>query len=69
MEHKAVQSSNIESLGYDAERKVLEVKFRSGSLYQYEGVEQKVYDALLNAPSPTQYLNSSIKGSYAYKKV
>jgi hypothetical protein len=38
MQRTRVSSSSIVSIGYDASSQVLEVQFRSGSVYQYSDV-------------------------------
>jgi hypothetical protein len=46
-----VQSSNISHVGYDAERRVLRIRFSNGGEYEYAGVPASEYEALRNAPS------------------
>jgi len=47
MERKPSMSSNIQSVGYDAENEILEVEFHSqtgpGRVYQYTGVPKDVW--------------------------
>lgn len=64
-----VSSSNIQSIGYDAEAEELYVEFLNGSTYKYTGVPTDVHQALMTAPSHGQYLNANIKGVYDYSKV
>ena len=64
-----VSSSNIESIGYDANNLELHIRFLNGSLYVYKNVPQFEYDNLLQAPSVGSYLNRNIKGGYAYERV
>jgi hypothetical protein len=62
MEMQSVESSNIESIGYDAETETMHVKFNSG-LYEYQGVSERAYLALMSAPSKGRHLRSmGIKG-------
>ena len=37
MQRTPVDSTNLASVGYDADTKMLEVEFHGGSAYQYEG--------------------------------
>ena len=37
MQRQEVTSSTIKSIGYDAAKKVLEIEFLSGGIYQYHG--------------------------------
>ncbi len=64
-----VESSNIESIGYDAKGKILEIEFLNGSIYQYFDVPEHIYSELMSADSHGKYLNANIKGSYRYSKV
>jgi hypothetical protein len=65
----SVSSSNVRSVGYDAEAQVLEVEFVSGGVYQYSGVPASVYSSLMSAASKGSYLASHIKNRYPTRKV
>lgn len=67
MERISVSSSNLASVGY--EDGILEVAFKSGSVYQYIGVPESVYDALMSAPSHGKYFATYIRNNYHYLKV
>jgi hypothetical protein len=69
MNRQPVSSSNIASIGYDANSQTLEIEFLNGGVYQYFDVPQHVYEELMNAGSHGQYLARSIKGAYRYSKV
>jgi len=69
MERTHVESSNIESIGYDSESQTLEIEFLNGSLYQYFDVPQHIYDEMMSADSQGKYLAANIKGHYRYSKV
>ena len=69
MERYAVASSNIASIGYDAETETLEVEFLSGSIYQYYNVTQTMYDNLMSEGSKGRFLNTYIKNAYPYSRV
>lgn len=69
MNRQAVTSSNIASIGYDANSQTLEVEFLNGGVYQYFDVPQYIYDGIMNADSHGQYLAQNIKGAYRYSKV
>jgi len=64
-----VESSNIESIGYDSKSQTLEIEFLNGSLYQYFDVPEHIFSALMNADSHGKYLNANIKGIYRFSKV
>jgi hypothetical protein len=69
MNRTPVSSSNLASVGYDAEREILEVKFKSGAIYSYKRVPKSIYEALMKAPSKGKFLNSRIKGKYSFVKM
>ncbi len=69
MERTPVSSSNLQSIGYDPHTSTLEVQFNNGGLYQYHGVSQEVYDALMQAGSHGTYFNSHIKNCYPTTKL
>jgi len=64
----SVESSNINSIGYDLENEILEVKFNHGSVYQYFGVPENVYEELMNADSHGKYFSANIRNNYEYQK-
>ena len=65
----SVASSNISSIGYDADSETLEVEFTNGSIYQYFNVPSGLNDQLMAAPSKGQFLNVYIKNAYPYSRV
>ena len=69
MEMVNVDSSNVESVGYDEDSSTLQVEFKNGGVYQYFDVPEDVYIQLRDASSVGEYLAAAIKGSYRYSKV
>jgi hypothetical protein len=70
MKRQSVESSNLASIGYDAENEILEVEFNHGGIYQYFDVPEKVYDELMNADSHGQYFDRNIKkAGYEFQKM
>ena len=61
MERQPVKSTNVESVGYNDEEKVLEVKFRSGGVYQYAGVQPEMYADLLKAESIGRFVSQVVR--------
>jgi hypothetical protein len=61
-----VESSTLATVAYDEARELLQLGFRSHSVYQYFGVPSAVHQALLNAPSKGRYFNHSIRGRFPY---
>lgn len=64
-----VSSSNIASIGYDANSQTLEIEFLNGGAYQYFDVPQHIYEGLMSASSHGQYLALNIKSIYRYSKI
>ena len=69
LERKAVRSTSIISVGYDAKAKVLEIEFGSGGVYQYAGVPETRYKSLMKASVIGSYFHHDIKPWYACRKV
>lgn len=64
-----VDSSNVESVGYDEGSSTLQVSFKKGGMYQYFDVPKDVFEALRDASSVGGYLASHIKGRFRYSRV
>jgi hypothetical protein len=69
MIRRPVVSSDIHSIGYEADSHTLEIEFHSGGIYQYYSVPQPVYDGLMNAPSHGKYFQAHIKGVFQYRRI
>jgi hypothetical protein len=69
MNRESVSSTNISEIGYDEERRILEVLFSNGGVYQYFDVPPHIYAELRQASSVGQYLNANIKGNSRYARV
>lgn len=69
MNRQPVSSSNIASIGYDANSQTLEIEFLNGGVYQYFDVPQHVYEELMGPGSKGKYLAVNIKGYYRYSRV
>lgn len=64
-----VVSSNIKSIGYDIDLKILEIEFHSKSIYQYSNVPKLEHDGIMNTSSHGKYFHEYIKGKYADKRI
>lgn len=70
LEMHYVDSSSIEAIGHEPNLQELHVRFlKSGETYAYYGVEEWVFQEMMQADSKGGYLNSSIKGNFDYGKV
>ncbi len=69
MNRQAVDSSNLASVGYDAQTQTLEIEFNHGGVYQYYNVPKSMYDNLMNASSHGQYFSTNIRNDYECQKI
>ncbi len=66
MQLETVSSRAIHAIGYDAPRRVLEVIFNTGRIYQFVGVPPEEFERLRSAESKGEYFNASIRDAYSY---
>ena len=64
-----VESSSLQSVGYDEQSQTLEVEFCNGAVYQYYNCPRLVYDELMNSASKGQFFNSQIRNGLPYSRV
>jgi len=69
MKHSDIKSSNIRSIAYDEKSKSLEIIFKNGGHYSYEGVPLETHKALVGADSPGNYFFQRVKTKYKFRKV
>ena len=69
MDRKAVDSSMLASIGYDAKTQTLELEFNNGQVWQYRNVPPEEYEALMNADSHGSYARNNIIGEYDESRV
>lgn len=55
-----VQSSNLDSVQFDAAQHTLKVEFKDGRRYCYLGVTDELYEEFLNASSKGRFLRYRI---------
>lgn len=68
MERTSVTSSNIRSIGYDADSQTLEIEFNNEAVYEYLGVPEEEYTGIMNADSKGTYFKANIKNRYSFSK-
>lgn len=66
---QAVTSSNIVSIGYDAEQQRLEVEFKGGRVYEYAEVPAEKHEALMRADSVGSFFARQVKNVYPCKRL
>jgi hypothetical protein len=64
-----VESTTLAAVGYDDAHELLQLEFRSGAIYRYDGVPAAVHEALLRASSKGNYFNRAIRGQFPYRLV
>lgn len=68
-EMTSVNSSNVQSVGYDPDTETVYVDFLNGSTYTYKGVPQFEFDNLREAASVGSYLHRNFKNVYPYERI
>lgn len=69
MKRLPVESSDLVSIGYDPEARLLEIEFKENRIYQYQDVEPDVYERFMRADSYGEFFFASINKHYRYKRV
>jgi hypothetical protein len=74
VERVKVQSSNLDSAGYDEAARTLQIQFKGrggkeGSVYDYANVPISVWHDFLQAPSKGQFFGARVKGLYSTTKI
>lgn len=64
-----VVSSQLSSVAYDPESKILFIKFQNQTVYSYSEVPVEIYEQLIAAESVGKFFNANIKTSFKYEKV
>jgi hypothetical protein len=69
MKRQRLDSSSLASAGYDPGRRVLEVEFLNGGVYEYCDVSEETYHALLESDSKGRFLNAEIKPHHPWRRL
>jgi hypothetical protein len=69
VERQTVNSSVIRSVGYDSDRRLLEIEFHHGHVYRYVGVPEFLYRGLMLASSKGSFFNTRIVDRYPHDQV
>lgn len=70
IERIRVSSSALASVGYDGDRRILQIEFHNGDVYQYFDVPQAVYDGLMQADSHGRYFHQHVRNAgYRYARL
>ena len=68
MKRTPVKSSNIVSVGHDPETNTLEIEFKGGGVYSYDGVSAAKHSALMGADSIGSHFHAHIKNAHSFTK-
>ncbi|MFD0765659.1 KTSC domain-containing protein [Mucilaginibacter lutimaris] len=70
MRRRKVQSTALQSIGYDPDKHILELEFRdNGGVWQYFNVKPAAYKKFVNSESLGNFFVTRIKGKYPEEKV
>lgn len=69
MEREYVESSMIESFGFDSTTSILEIEFKNGAIWQYYDVPESVYYEMRTASSHGKFFLLNIRGHYSESRV
>lgn len=61
MRREPVESDALRSVGYDPDRRILEIEFASGTVYRYFEVPEEVYAGLMTAASHGEFFSDHIR--------
>jgi len=64
-----VESSMIRAVGYDADKRILDVAFHRTGVYRYFDVPPEVVEGLLDAESKGSYMREYIIDEYPWEKL
>ncbi len=69
-----VESSNVESFGYDEEENTLYVRFLArktspSTLYAYHEVEPEIFDQFMEADSKGRFIWTHLRDRYNFEKL
>ena len=67
MKRATVKSSNIKEVGYDLEQKTLQLRFKSGGVYNYNPITLETYYRFLRSSSKGKFFHSNIKNNKSIK--
>lgn len=69
MNRTPVSSSNLSSVGYNKNSRILEIEFNDGRVYQYSNVPTSIYEGLMAASSHGKYFHRHIRDVYQYTQI
>jgi hypothetical protein len=64
-----VASSILDAVAYDPGRRRLRLRFRTGAVFEFDGVPTVVVEELLAAPSKGTYFAEYLRPEYPYRRL
>jgi hypothetical protein len=69
LERQAVKSAILRSVGYDESKKILEIEFQNGLVYQFSLVPLKVYRDLMHSAEIGKYFSEKVRPKFHTRQV
>ena len=69
MEWQPLESKMFLAAAYDADSRILYLRFRSGDVYRYFELSEEQYQEFLNAESRGRYFLSHIRDRFRYERL
>ncbi|MCK9578981.1 MAG: KTSC domain-containing protein [Methanoregula sp.] len=69
VERQSVKSRILRTVGYDDSKKILEIEFTSGLVYQFIGVPPKVYADLMHSDEIGKFFSEKVRPKFQTKQV
>ena len=69
MERTRIHSPGLRAVGYDPARRLLEIEFPDGSVYQYERVPPDLHRRFLAATSKRSFFEDNIEEVFTRRRV
>ena len=69
MDRLAIESTTLTSAGYSPDHSVLEVEFRSGSLYRFFDVPEDCFRQLIASSSKGVFFNRNIRNRFPHQRL
>lgn len=69
MQRRYIESTMIDSIGYDASSATLEIEFKRGVVWQYYDFPESTWHEFNAAESQGKFFHAHIKGSYREAQV
>jgi hypothetical protein len=64
-----VASSTLSSVSYSPDLRILDVEFRSHTVYRYFDVSPDIYCKLMAADSKGRFFNASVRNCFRYQEL